>query len=169
MAITIRACDEDDFRELLSVCNDAARAYRGAIAADQWKEPYLSEAELRHEIDEGVAFFGALEDGNLAGVMGLQDVDDVTLIRHAYTRTDCQRRGIGSSLLSQLRSQTTRPILIGTWKAATWAIRFYERHGFRLIDGRHRDSVLRRYWTIPDRQIEESVVLADAHWFARFR
>lgn len=164
VAIAIRRCH--DVCELLAICNDAARAYRGAIAADRWKEPYLSEAELRREIDAGVAFFGAFEDGHLAGMMGLQDVDDVTLIRHAYTRTHRQRRGIGSSLLSHLQSQTTRPVLVGTWKAATWAIRFYERHGFTLIDGPLRDPVLRRYWTIPDRQIEESVVLADARWFA---
>src|SRR5256885_15585939 len=111
MALRIRACDERDFSDLLALCNDAARAYRGAIAAHLWKEPYFSEAELRHEIDAGVAFFGAVEDNVLVGVMGLQHVGDVTLIRHAYTRTDRQRGGIGTALLAHLRSLTTRPIL----------------------------------------------------------
>jgi GNAT superfamily N-acetyltransferase len=165
--MTIRTCDENDFPQVFAICNDAAQAYRGVIAADLWTEPYLSEAELRHEIAAGVAFFGAVEDVDLAGVMGLQSVDDVTLIRHAYTRTERQGHGVGSALLSHLRSRTTRPVLIGTWKAATWAIRFYELHGFRLIDDPDRAPVLRRYWTISERQLEESVVLADTQWFAR--
>jgi GNAT superfamily N-acetyltransferase len=165
MAISIRPCDENDLPELFAVCNDAALAYRGAIAADLWTEPYLSDVELRREIASGVMFFGAVEDGDLVGVMGLQHIEDVTLIRHAYTRSQRQGKGIGSALLSHLRSRTTSPVLIGTWSAATWAIRFYERHGFMLIDEQRRDPVLRRYWTIPDRQIEESVVLADAQWF----
>jgi GNAT superfamily N-acetyltransferase len=142
------------------VCNDGAVAYRGVIAADQWKEPYMPKVELRREIQAGVRFFGAFDEQGLAGVMGLQAVEDVTLIRHAYTRTDRQRTGVGSALLAHLRSRAEGPILIGTWKAATWAIHFYERHGFRLVEGRERETLLRRYWSIPERQIEESVVLS---------
>jgi GNAT superfamily N-acetyltransferase len=156
--LTIKRCSTTDFAELYAVCNDGATAYRSVIAADQWREPYLPEAELRHEIDQGVRFFGAYEDG-LVGVMGLQDVGDVALIRHAYIRTSRQRSGIGGALLAHLRSLTDRPILVGTWKAATWAIAFYERHGFTLVHGPQRETLLRRYWTIPERQIEESVVL----------
>ena len=132
--------------------------------------------ELRDEVKDGVAFWGAFDaDGTLVAVMGLQrrvprhhgaraaeHVTEVALVRHAYTRTARQGTGAGTALLQHVTRQTDHPILIGTWAAATWAVRFYERHGFRLIRGAAKDDLLRRYWNIPDRQIEESVVLADA-------
>jgi len=164
--ITIRPCSADDFDALCAVCNDAARAYRGVIG-DLWKEPYMPEAELRSEIAAGVRFCGAFDAHALVGVMGIQDAGEVDLIRHAYTRTLSQGRGVGGALLEYLRAQTDRPILVGTWRAATWAIRFYERHGFRLVPDDQRAVLLRRYWRISDRQIEESVVMGDARWFAR--
>ena len=124
----------------------------------------MPAAELAEEIAAGVVFWGCEEGGRLVAVMGLQDVLDVTLIRHAYTRTDHQGRGLGSALLKHLCELTDRPILIGTWKAATWAIRFYERHGFHLVSEAEKRVLLQRYWTVPERQIQESVVLADATW-----
>ena len=157
----IRRCEAAEFDAMLGVVNDAAVAYRGIIAADRWREPYMPASELREEIEAGVRFWGAFDDGVLRGVMGLQDSGDVALVRHAYTRTADQGTGIGSRLLAHVRSQTDRPMLIGTWSAATWAVRFYERHGFRLVSGAAKDDLLRRYWNIPERQIDESVVLAD--------
>jgi len=162
----IRRCEEQDFQGMYAVINDAAQAYRGVIPVDRWHEPYMSREELRHEIADGVVFWGYEEAGNLIGVMGIQDVQDVTLIRHAYVCTDHQRQGVGSQLLRHLMAQTTRPTLVGTWSDATWAIRFYERHGFRLVSGEEKDRLLRKYWSIPDRQVETSVVLADERWFA---
>jgi GNAT superfamily N-acetyltransferase len=159
----IRPCISADAEQICEVVNDAAVAYRGVIAPDRWKEPYMPLAELRHEIAAGVAFWGAYEGEVLAAVMGLQNVREVSLIRHAYTRTGSQGRGLGKALLQHVTAQTTRPILIGTWTAATWAIGFYQSQGFRLL-GAEKEDVLRRYWTIPERQIEESVVLADARW-----
>jgi GNAT superfamily N-acetyltransferase len=126
---------------------------------------HMSKQELRHEIDEGVAFWGFEENGSLAGVMGLQPVQEVTLIRHAYVRTESQRRGIGAHLLSHLRKLTAGPVLIGTWTDAVWAIRFYEKHGFRIVSEEQKDRLLKRYWGIPERQIETSIVLADAQWW----
>ena len=155
----IRECTSDEFDSICAVINDAAAAYRGIIAADRWKEPYMSREELRREIEEGVPFSGFFERDDLLGVMGLQLVSDVALIRHAYTRTASQGRGIGSALLAHVQRQTDRPILIGTWKAATWAVRFYESRGFTLVDAPQKDVFMRRYWTVPERQIEESVVL----------
>jgi GNAT superfamily N-acetyltransferase len=149
------------------IVNDAAQAYKGIIPADRWKEPYMSKDELRRGMDEGVTFWGYEEAGELVGVMGIQHVQDVTLIRHAYVRTAQQNQGIGGKLLSHLRRQTTRPVLIGTWKDAVWAIRFYENHGFRVVSPGEKDRLLRKYWSIPERQIETSVVLADQRWFDR--
>ncbi len=146
---------------IYEIINDAAQAYNGVIPPDCWKEPYMSKDELRHEMDAGVVFWGHEEDGQLLGVMGIQHVQDVTLIRHAYVRTGQQNRGIGGQLLSYLRGQTTRPILVGTWANAIWAIRFYEKHGFRLVSSEEKDRLLRKYWSIRERQIETSVVLAD--------
>jgi GNAT superfamily N-acetyltransferase len=165
--IAIKNCAATEFRDVYEVCNDGARAYRGVIAADQWREPYMPEAELRAEIDDGVTFFGGFAGGALAGVMGIQHVDDVALIRDAYTRTSQQRSGIGGVLLEHLRSLTDRPLLVGTWRAAAWAIRFYERHGFRVLADAQREATLRRYWRISDRQVDESLVLGDSRWFAR--
>jgi GNAT superfamily N-acetyltransferase len=162
----IRECDAADFEAIRAVVNDAAVAYRGIIATDRWKDPYMPAAELREEMEQGVAFRGAFDAGALVGVMGLQHVADVALVRHAYTLTARQGTGVGTALLADVRSRTARPMLVGTWSAATWAVRFYERHGFRLVGAPDKDALLRRYWTIPERQIEESVVLADARWLA---
>ncbi|MBI2073929.1 MAG: GNAT family N-acetyltransferase [Gemmatimonadetes bacterium] len=163
----VRRCEPADFASVLAVINDGARAYKGKIPADCWKEPYMPAAELQEELAAGVVFSACTQGQEIVAVMGLQDVADVTLIRHAYTRTTHQHHGYGSALLEQLRAQTQRPILIGTWKAATWAVRFYERHGFRLVSEAEKRVLLRRYWTVPGRQIQESVVLVDDRWRAR--
>ena len=160
----IRKCNNDDFETIYSVINDAAIAYKGVIPADRWKEPYMPREELRHEIDEGVVFWGYEDNGELAGVMGIQDIQDVTLIRHAYVRTIKRGRGIGSKLLEKLRTLTARPLLIGTWADAVWAIKFYEKHNFRLVTKEEKDMLLKKYWSIPERQVETSVVLADPDW-----
>jgi len=161
----IRPCKESDFDVILEIVNDAARAYRDVIPADRWREPYMPAGELRREIGAGVRFYGFEETGILDGVMGIQDVEDVTLVRHAYVRTKRRRSGMGGKLLKHLLGLSSRPVLVGTWAAATWAVRFYEKHGFRLVSEADKDRLLRRYWKIPDRQIETSVVLADARWF----
>jgi GNAT superfamily N-acetyltransferase len=157
----IRSCGEADIPQMIEVINDAARKYRGTIAADRWKEPYMPEAELREEIAAGVKFWAWLDGARLVSVMGLQDRGDVALIRHAYTRTAVQGSGAGSALIAHLKTLTGKPMLVGTWKAATWAIRFYEKRGFRLTEHEEKERLLRRYWGIPERQIEESVVLSD--------
>jgi GNAT superfamily N-acetyltransferase len=161
----IRPCDNNDFESIYSIINDAARAYKGVIPEDRWKEPYMPKEELRHEMDEGVLFWGYHEGGELVGVMGIQHIRDVTLIRHAYVLTARQNQGLGGKLLSELRGQSNRPILIGTWADAVWAIRFYEKHGFRLVSQEEKNRLLQRYWSIPKRQVETSVVLADPKWF----
>ena len=161
----IRQCDDRDFETIYSIINNAAQAYKGIIPVDRWKEPYMSKEELRHEIDDCVIFWGYEEDGEMTGVMGIQEVQDVTLIRHAYVRTASRNQGIGGKLLAFLREQTTRPILLGTWADAIWAIRFYEKYGFRLVSREEKDRLLNKYWSIPERQIETSVVLADQKWF----
>jgi N-acetylglutamate synthase-like GNAT family acetyltransferase len=165
----IRRCTEPDVAAMFEIINDAAQAYRGVIPADCWHEPYMSEGELRHEIGAGVVFWGYEQEGRLLGVMGLQDVQDVTLIRHAYVRTAVRQQGIGGRLLAHLRTLTACPLLIGTWAAATWAIRFYAKHGFQQVTEEEKSNLLRRYWQIPDRQVEASVVLADAAWLAANR
>jgi GNAT superfamily N-acetyltransferase len=167
MSDAVRRCVEADVPAMCAIVNDAAQAYRGVIPADRWHEPYMPEPELRADIEAGVAFWGWEEGGRLLGIMGLQDVQDVALVRHAYVATAAQGRGIGGRLLSFLRDRTARPLLVGTWAAATWAIRFYERHGFALVTPVEKERLLRRYWSIPDRQIETSVVLADARWRER--
>jgi GNAT superfamily N-acetyltransferase len=157
----IRQCTNDDFESIYAVINDAAKAYKGIIPEDRWKEPYMPRQELQHEIDDGVVFWGFEEGDALVGVMGIQDVKDVTLIRHSYVRTARQGEGIGGMLLSKLREKTGMPVLIGTWADAVWAIRFYERHGFQRVSPEEKDRLLRTYWSIPERQIETSVVLTD--------
>ena len=164
--IVIRPCRQVDFETIYAIVNDAAEAYRGVIPADCRKLPYMSLEELRHEIVAGVVFWGCEKDAELVGVMGIQDIMDVTLIRHAYVRTAAQNQGIGGQLLADLMEHTTRPTLVGTWAAAAWAVRFYQRHGFRLVSPAEKDRLLRTYWSIPDRQIETSVVLADERWWA---
>ena len=160
----IRRCDDRDFELIWAIINDGSQAYKGIIPADRWTEPYMSLEKLRHEIDDGVVFWGYEEDGELAGVMGIQPVQDVTLIRHAYVRTSSQKRGIGARLLSHLREMADSPVLIGTWADAVWAIRFYERYGFEIVGSEEKNRLLKRYWTVPERQIETSVVLADSKW-----
>lgn len=162
--MNIRRCDGTDFEVIYSIINEAAQAYKGVIPEDCWKEPYMPKEELRQEIDAGVIFWGCEEDGDLVGVMGLQHVQDVALIRHAYVRTAKKNRGIGKDLLFHLLKQTTRPILVGTWTAAAWAIRFYEKNGFRLVSRKEKDVLLKKYWRISERQIETSVVLVDEKW-----
>ena len=148
-----------DRQAILAIVNAAAEAYRGVIPPDRWHEPYMRVSELDTEIEAGVRFWGFEADGELIGVMGIQDVEDVTLIRHAYVAPGSQRRGVGGALLERLLASTQRPILVGTWAAAEWAIRFYERHGFELVSPERTAELLERYWSIPDRQIETSVVL----------
>lgn len=160
----IRRRGATDFDTILAIINDAASAYRGVIPAAQWHEPYMSATALRDEIRERVQFWGYEQAGRLIGVMGIQDVDGVTLIRHAYVRTDQRGQGIGEGLLSHLRTLTVRPLLIGTWAAASWAIRFYERRGFQVVSDDERDRLLRRYWTVSPGQIDASVVLVDQRW-----
>jgi N-acetylglutamate synthase-like GNAT family acetyltransferase len=157
----IRPCTNRDFEEIYEIINDGAQAYKGVIPADRWKEPYMTKEELRHEMDEGITFWGDEEGGRLLGVMGIQPVQDVTLIRHAYVRTASRSQGVGGTLLAHLRKQATRPILIGTWAAAVWAICFYEKHGFRRVSAAEKGRLLKKYWSIPERQIETSVVLAE--------
>lgn len=157
----IRQCGSSDFKRIHMIINDAANAYQGVIPVDCFHEPYMSEDELRHEINEGVVFWGYEDGGELVGLMGMQNVKDVTLIRHAYVRTVMRNQGIGGKLLCFLRRQTNRPLLIGTWADAVWAVRFYEKHGFKLVTPEEKDRLLRTYWVISDRQIETSVVLAE--------
>ena len=160
----IRRCDEGDFEAIWTIVNDGAQAYKGTIPADRWTVPYMSREKLRKEVEDGVVFWGYEEGRELAGVMGIQEVRDVTLVRHAYVRTSSQKRGIGGKLLLHLRELASRPMLIGTWADAAWAIQFYQRHGFQLVGGEEKDRLLKRYWSIPERQIDTSVVLADAKW-----
>lgn len=155
----ILRCAQDHIPEILEIVNDAASAYRGVIPADRWHEPYMPEQELRAEIAAGVVFWGFAREGRLVGVMGLQQVADVALIRHAYTRTATRGRGVGGALLEHLKAQAKAPLLVGTWKAATWAVRFYEKRGFVLTSETEKQRLLERYWNIPERQVEESVVL----------
>jgi GNAT superfamily N-acetyltransferase len=158
---TVRLCRDDEGSTLHAIINAAAEAYRGVIPADCWHEPYMPMAELEGEIAAGVEFWGYEADGELVGIMGIQRVDDVDLIRHAYVSPGNQRRGVGGVLLGHLLRTTTRPVLVGTWAAAEWAIRFYRRHGFEQVSPERKTSLLQRYWTIPNRQIETSVVLAN--------
>ena len=155
----IRRCDDDDFEIIYEIISDAARAYEGIIPADLWREPYMSRGELRREINDGVVFWGWQEGDDLVGVMGIQDMQDVTLIRHSYVRTTKRNQGIGGKLLAYLREQTSRLMLVGTWAEAAWAIRFYENRGFRLVTAVEKDRLLQRYWSVPRRQIQTSVVL----------
>ena len=160
----IRKSVEADREAMLAIVNDAAHAYRGVIPADRWHDPYMSADELKNEIVEGVVFWVAEQEGRLFGVMGVQDKGDVALVRHAYVAPTTQRSGLGSSLLRHVEGLVDKPILIGTWAAATWAIEFYRRNGFTLVSSSDKDRLLRTYWSIPARQIETSVVLADRKW-----
>jgi N-acetylglutamate synthase-like GNAT family acetyltransferase len=163
----IRRCDEQDFESIWTIINDGAQAYRGIIPVDRWADPYMSRDKLQREIDMGVEFWGFEDEGTLVGVMGIQKVEEVTLIRHAYVRTGSQKRGIGAHLLGHLRGMARGPVLIGTWAAAAWAIGFYERHGFQIVGPQEKDRLLKKYWTVPEHQIQTSVVLADQKWLTR--
>jgi len=160
----IRKSVDDDFAAMLAIINDAARAYRGVIPADRWHEPYMPADELSKEIANGVVFWVAEHEGRLAGLMGIQDKGDVALVRHAYVASDMQKSGVGTTLLRHVQSLTDNPILIGTWAAAAWAIEFYRRNGFTVVSTTQKDRLLRKYWSIPARQVETSVVLADRRW-----
>ena len=161
----IRVCEDRDFDTIYAIINEAAEKYEGVIPADRWQVPYMPKDELNHEIKRGIIFWGYERNGKLVAVMGIQHVKDVTLIRHAYVLPDEQGQGIGSELLSFLAGETNRPILIGTWAAAEWAVHFYERRGFKLVPAEEKVYLLEKYWSIPRRQVETSVVLADQTWF----
>lgn len=160
----IRRCAEADLPALYAIINDAAQAYKGVIPADRWREPYMPREELAQEIGDGVRFWGLESEGELIGVMGVQGKGEVDLIRHAYVKTSRRRTGAGTRLLRHIESLTRRPILIGTWADADWAIRFYEKHGYRLQSREETARLLKKYWDVPARQAETSVVLANAAW-----
>ncbi|MFN2601444.1 MAG: GNAT family N-acetyltransferase [Gemmatimonadaceae bacterium] len=160
----IRRSTDADFAAMLSIINEAALAYRDVIPPDRWHEPYMPADELTKEIGDGVIFWVAERVGHVQAVMGVQDKGEVALVRHAYVATTAQRSGVGTKLLRHLEALTDKPILIGTWADASWAIEFYERNGFTMVSDTDKDRLLRRYWSIPARQIETSVVLADKRW-----
>ena len=160
----IRECTKTDFNTIFEIINDAAQAYKGVIPEDRLNEPYMSLEELKAEIENGIVFWGLERDGQLLGIMGIQDRSDVTLIRHAYVWSQAQKLGIGTKLLQYLQSMTEKPILIGTWAAASWAISFYERNGYTVVSEDEKNRLLRKYWSIPERQVETSVVLANQTW-----
>ncbi len=160
----IRTCASSDLESVLTVINDGARAYEGIIPTDCFHSPYMSREELSRGVAQGICFYVDEQAGEILGVMGIQHVADVTLIRHAYVRTGSQGQGIGASLLLHLRQLTTKPILIGARADAVWAIRFYQRHGFHLVSQSEKDRLLQTYWTVSPRQIQTSVVLADQQW-----
>jgi len=161
-AAMIRRCRDDDVAAICATINEAAQAYRGVIPSDCWHEPYMSRSHLTEEIDAGVSFWGWYESNILIGTMGLQKVRDVTLIRHAYVRPANQRRGVGSALLTTLMARSQGPLLVGTWAAAEWAIRFYVQHGFRPVSVAEKEQLLTTYWNVPSRQRESSIVLRRA-------
>jgi N-acetylglutamate synthase-like GNAT family acetyltransferase len=163
-SVLIRQSAEADVPAILAIVNDAAQAYRGVIPVDRWRDPYMPADELEKEISGGVVFWVAEQEGRLLAVMGIQDKGDVALVRHAYVARTTQRTGLGTRLLRHVEGLTDKPILIGTWAAASWAIEFYERNGFTVVSHSDKERLLRTYWSIPARQIETSVVLADARW-----
>ena len=165
----IRPAVSGDRPTILAIINDAAQRYRGVIPDDRWHEPYMSAADLEREIADDVVFDVAELDGVVVGVMGTQAKGDVTLIRHAYVAASTQRGGVGTALLRHAASRIATPILIGTWRDASWAVDFYRRNGFTLLESAETARLLRRYWSIPDRQIDTSVVLADGRWMERDR
>lgn len=162
--LMIRKIQDGDFAAMLAIINDAAQAYRGVIPSDRWRDPYMPRDELAKEIADGVVFWGVEQEGCLLGVMGIQNKREVVLVRHFYVMKSAQGKGIGTRLLCHVKKLTPMPMLVGTWSAATWAVEFYRRRGFDLVPQRSKDVVLRKYWAIPERQVETSVVLADKLW-----
>ena len=160
----IRSSRPADSEPMLAIINAAAQAYKGVIPADRWHEPYMPGDELAREMADGISFWVAEESGRVVGVMGIQDKGDVALVRHAYVTPGAQRTGIGTSLLRHVQELTSKPVLIGTWAAASWAIDFYRRNGYSVVSSGQKDRLLRKYWSIPERQIETSIVLADSRW-----
>ena len=163
----IRGSTPADVPAIFAIVNDAAQAYRGVIPADRWHEPYMPMDEVRSEIAAGVQFWVAEEDGKVLGVMGIQDKGDVALVRHAYTATSAQRKGVGTRLLRHVEALNEKPVLIGTWADAKWAIDFYVRNGYTVVSHAEKERLLRTYWNIPVRQVDTSVVLADRRWMQR--
>lgn len=156
----IRRLLSREFGIILKIINEAAKSYRGVIPDDMWRDPYMPEDKLKEEIKSGVRFYGWEEKGEIVGVMGIQEVKDVTLVRHAYVLPSFQRKGIGGKLLRYIMKLATFPdILVGTWRDATWAVKFYQKHGFKLLPLEEKDNLLRKYWNISERQIKASVVL----------
>ncbi len=160
----IRKCMDSDFEVIFEIINNAAQAYRGVIPVECWHEPYMPRGEIKDEIENEVCFWGLEEEEVLVGVMGIQDKGDVTLIRHSYVRSNKRNQGIGTRLLRFLESTTEKPILIGTWADASWAIEFYKKNGYRLLSEEEKNRLLRKYWEIPERQVVTSVVLANKRW-----
>jgi N-acetylglutamate synthase-like GNAT family acetyltransferase len=164
----IRICNNEDFEQIYEIINNATQVYREIIPVEHWKSPYMSQKELRHEITSGITFWGYTEEEQLIGVMGIQPLGDVTLIRHAYVNTSNQHQGIGGALLTHLCALTTGPVLIGTWADAFWAIAFYQKYGFSLAPEGETMALLNKYWTAPKWHMEMSVVLADPKWFTLY-
>ena len=162
--MVIRRSEDADRLQIAAIINDAAQAYRGVIPSDRWREPYMPTAELEREIAQGVVFWVAEEEGRLLAVMGIQDKGPVALVRHAYVAASTQRKGLGTKLLRHVEALSGKPMLIGTWAAASWAIEFYRRNGYSVVPDSEKERLLRTYWSIPERQIETSVVLADRRW-----
>ena len=160
----VKSDEKKDFNAIYEIINDASIAYKGIIPIDRWKEPYMRKDELETQINEGVEFWNYVENNNILGVMGIQFKNDVTLIRHAYVRTSARQKGIGGKLLKHLVNMAKTPILIGTWKDAAWAISFYKKHGFQLLSNEDKNRLLKSYWSIPNRQVETSIVLASEDW-----
>jgi N-acetylglutamate synthase-like GNAT family acetyltransferase len=162
ITIMIEQYTPADFQTVYDIINDASSAYKGIIPADRWHEPYMPEQELQEQLEDGIEFWCYKQNDEIVGVMGIQEKSDVTLIRHAYVRTTQRSLGIGSKLLSHLTTLTSKPVLIGTWADAEWAISFYQKHGFSLVEKELKNKLLNTYWSVPERQIETSVVLADS-------
>lgn len=163
-SIMIRQCSPDDVGDIYEIINDSAQAYKGIIPDDRWHDPYMPLADLENEIADGIVFWGIEEGGQLVGVMGIQDKIEVNLIRHAYVKTALRKKGAGTRLLNHLEALDSKPILIGTWAKATWAIKFYQKNAYHLVTREEKNRLLKTYWNIPDRQVETSVVLANRNW-----
>jgi N-acetylglutamate synthase-like GNAT family acetyltransferase len=166
-ALTLRKAVDADLPVIYEIINDSASAYKGVIPGECFHDPYMNMDELRAQIADGVVFDCCERDGRVVGVMGLQEKTDVFLIRHAYVRTNERGHGIGSFLLNALYSRTDKPVLIGTWRDAAWAVSFYLKNGFSLVSEKEKNSLLEKYWNVPAVQSDNSVVLADERWLGK--